>query len=101
MGIADTDRTLAANRMVFDIRRDMLLYEKFRQNIEPVMENYGLSEAEKEAFRSENIADLAKMGIHPYYLPQIARLFHGSGYNHNKSEAAQVYAKNMVESHDG
>lgn len=101
MGIANTDRTLAANRMVFDIRRDMALYERFRQNIEPVMDDYGLTDAEKEAFRSENIAGLAEMGMHPYYLPQIARLFHGSGYNHNNSEAAQVYAKNMVEGHDG
>ena len=87
--------------MVFDIRRDMALYERFRQNIEPVMDDYGLTDAEKEAFRSENIAGLAEMGMHPYYLPQIARLFHGSGYNHNNSEAAQVYAKNMVEGHDG
>ena len=101
MGIANTDRTLAANRMIFEVRRDTALYDRFRQNIETVMTEYELSDAEKEAFRTENIAGLAQMGVHPYYLPQIARLFHGAGYNHNNSEAAQVYAKNMVEGHDG
>ena len=49
MGIADTDRTLPCNRMVFDVRRDMALYQRFRQNIEPVMDQYGLDEEEREA----------------------------------------------------
>ena len=48
MGIADTDRTLPCNRMVFDVRRDMALYQRFRQNLEPVMEQYGLDEEERE-----------------------------------------------------
>ncbi len=37
MGIADTDRTLPSNRMVFDVRRDMALYQRFRRNLEPAV----------------------------------------------------------------
>ena len=96
MGIADLDRTLPSNRMVFDLRRDRRLRERFQQNIEPVMQEYGLSEDERRAWRAEDIAWLAKAGVHPYFLPQISRLFHGGAYNHNRSEAAQVYAKHMV-----
>ena len=97
MGIQGTDRTLPANRMIFEIRRDLRLTQRFQQNIEPVMEDYGLSEVEREAFRNEDISKLAALGLHPYFLPQVARLFHGSAYNHNDSEAARVYAKHMVD----
>ncbi len=35
------------------------------------------------------------MGVHPYFLPQISRLFKGGEYNHNDSEAALLYAEKM------
>jgi hypothetical protein len=35
------------------------------------------------------------MGLHPYFLPQIARLLKGGGYNHNDSEAGRLYARKM------
>ena len=97
MGIADTDRTLPCNRMVFDVRRDMALYQRFRQNLEPVMEQYGLDEEEREAFRAQDLKKLGELGVHPYFLPQISRLFHSSVENYNDSEAAKLYAKHMIE----
>ncbi len=100
MGIMNTNRTLPSNLMVFELRRDLTLFQRFRQNIEPIMEMYGLSEEEKQAFRDENIKKLSELGVHPYFLPQISRIFHGSAYNHNNSEAAQVYARNMVDGAD-
>ncbi len=97
MGIADTDRTLPSNRMVFDVRRDMALNRRFLRNIEPVMEEYGLGEEEREAFRARDLKKLGELGVHPYYLPQIARLFHTSFDNHNDSEAARFYATHFVD----
>ena len=38
---------------------------------------------------------LGELGVHPYFLPQISRLFKGGGYNHNDSEAARLYAEKM------
>lgn len=96
MGIADVDRTLPSNRMVFEVRRDRDLFTRFRQELEGFMSRYGLSEAEKEAWRREDIRRLAELGVHPYFLPQISRLFHGGAYNHNDSEAARNYARNMI-----
>jgi len=95
MGIQNVDRTLPSNQMVFDLRRDVDQYKAFQDDIEAVMQIYGLTPAEREAWRSMDIAALAKMGVHPYFLPQISRLFKGGGYNHNNSEAARLYAEKM------
>ena len=100
MGIADTDRTLPSNRMVFDLRRDMPLYQKFRQNLEPIMEQYGLDVVEKEAFRAQDLKKLGDLGVHPYFLPQISRLFHSSVDNYNDSQAAKLYAKHIIDEDD-
>ena len=96
MGIADTDRTLPSNRLIFEIRRDPALYSRFPEDLEQLMNDYGLADEEKAAWRAEDLAKLAALGVHPYMIPQVSRLFHGAAYNHNKSEAALTYAKHMV-----
>ena len=97
MGIADTKHELAANRMIFEVRRDAALYSDFAANFETVMENYGLTEDERQAFRDLDIKRLGELGMHPYFLPQVSRLFHGGAYNHNDSPSAQAYGKSVVE----
>ena len=96
MGIADTRHELAANRMIFDVRRDPSLYIGFADNLETIMENYSLSEDERRAFRDLDIKRLGELGVHPYFLPQVSRLFHGGAYNHNNSPSAQAYGKSVV-----
>jgi hypothetical protein len=95
MGIKDTDKTLKSNRMVFELRRDPVKFAAFKADLEGSMASFGLTEAERAAWRAIDIQALAKMGVHPYFLPQITRLFKGGDYNHNDSEAAQLYAEKM------
>jgi hypothetical protein len=95
MGIQNVDRTLPSNQMVFELRRDAAKYAEFQQDMEAVMQAYGLTAPEKEAWRNIDIARLAQLGVHPYFLPQISRLFKGAGYNHNDSDAAKLYAEKM------
>ena len=95
MGILNTDRTLPSNRMVFELRRDAEAYALFKRDLEASMAHYGLGEDEKKAWRAIDLAALARMGLHPYFLPQVSRLFKGGGYNHNDSEAARLYAEKM------
>lgn len=95
MGIRDADRTLPSNRMIFEVRRDAAKYGDFGANLEALMRQYGLSEEEKIAWRAVDIKRLGELGVHPYFLPQISRLFKGAGYNHNQSDAAQLYAAKM------
>jgi hypothetical protein len=96
MGIMNTDRTLPANKLIFEVRRDAALRARFRDDLEGLMRDYGLSEAEKRAFRDIDIRKLGEMGVHPYFLPQVTRLFRGAGYNHNDSDAARLYADRML-----
>ena len=96
MGIMNTDRTLASNQMIFMIRRNPDLYNQFPEALEKFMSDYDLSNEEKKAWREEDISKLAELGVHPYFLPQISRLFRGAAYNHNTSDAAQLYALHMV-----
>lgn len=95
MSIYDTDRTLASNRMIFEIRRDMAKVRRFHADLEGCMAAYGLSEVERQAWRALDIRKLGELGVHPYFLPQISRLFEGGGYNHNASAAAKLYAAKM------
>ena len=97
MSISDVVRTLPANKMVFDVRRDMKLVARFRDDLEGLMAEYGLSDAEKDAFRGQDLKRMAELGVHPYFLTQITRLFHGSARNHQNSAAAQAYIKSLVE----
>ena len=96
MSIFDTDKTLSANRLVFDVRRDAALRQRFATDLDGLMRDYGLSEAEQRALREIDIRRLAELGMHPYFLPQVTRLFKGAGYNHNDSEAARLYAEKML-----
>ena len=96
MSILDTDRTLPANKLIFEVRRDAALRARFRTDLEGLMRDYGLSEAERTALRQADIRRLGELGVHPYFLPQVTRLFKGAGYNHNESEAAQLYADTML-----
>jgi hypothetical protein len=96
MGIMQTDRTLPSNRMIFEARRDAAKLERFRSDLEGLMREHGLSEEEKRAFRAIDIKALGRLGVHPYFLPQVTRLFKGAGYNHNQSDAARLYAEKML-----
>ncbi len=97
MGILDTDRTLPTNTLIFEVRRDRKLLERFANDLEGLMADYGLSDAEKKALREVDLRKLADLGLHPYFLPQVSRLFKGTGYNHNESAAAQLYASKMLD----
>jgi hypothetical protein len=96
MSIFNTDKTLPANKLVFDVRRDAALRERFAKDLDGLMRDYGLSEEEQRALREADIRRLGELGMHPYFLPQVTRLFKGAGYNHNDSEAARLYAEKML-----
>lgn len=97
MGIRDINRLLKSNRLLFDVRRDRALRDRFLSDMEAVMQEYGLTEEEKVVWRNRDIRRLAEMGVHPYMIPQFSRLFYGSAYNWNESEAAKQYKQAIVE----
>jgi hypothetical protein len=96
MSILNTDKTLPANKLIFEVRRDPVLRERFAKDLTGLMRDYGLSEEEQRALREADLRRLGELGVHPYFLPQVSRLFKGAGYNHNDSAAAQLYAEKML-----
>ena len=97
MSISDVIRTLPANRMVFDVRRDMALVRRWKDDLEGLMSDYALSEDERDAFRKQDLKRMAELGVHPYFLTQITRLYHGSARNTQTSAASQAYIKALVD----
>ena len=89
------DPDLPSNRLIFEIRRDKSLYSGFAERMEDVMEQYGLGDDERAAWRNVDVVALGDMGVHPYFLPQVTRLIHGAADNNSKSNAAQAYRKSF------
>ena len=89
------DPDLQSNHLIFEIRRDPALYTGFAERMEEVMESYNLSEAERRAWRAVDVVELGRLGVHPYFLPQVTRLVHGSADNDSKSAAAQAYKQSF------
>jgi len=96
MGIENVDKTLASNRLIFEVRRDAAKLQRFRGDPEAVMAEYRLTEAERGAWRARDLRRLAELGVHPYFLPQVSRLIEGAAYNHNDSPAARLYAAKLL-----
>src|SRR5262249_58365523 len=75
--------------MMFYVRRDPRLRERWNHDLEGIAREFGLSPAEYEALRDKDVRRLNEMGVHQYYIPQILRLFFGAGANSNASAALE------------
>lgn len=91
------DKTLALNEMIFYVRRDARLRERWTTDLEGLAREFGLSREEYEALRDQDIRRLNDMGVHQYYLPQILRLFHGASFNSNSHPALEAYKRAFPE----
>src|SRR5690349_19919590 len=91
------DKTLALNEMIFYVRRVARLRERWKTDLEALAREFGLSRAEYEALRDQDLRRLNDMGVHQYYLPQILRLFHGASANSNSHPALEAYKRAFPE----
>lgn len=87
------DKTLPLNEMIFYVRRDAALRARWLTDLEGLAREFGLSRAEYEAVRDQDVRRLNEMGVHQYYIPQILRLFHGASANSNSHPALEAYRK--------
>src|SRR6185503_5847493 len=65
------DKTLPLNEMIFYVRGDARLRERWTTDLEGLAREFGLGREEYEALRDQDIRRLNDMGVHQYYLPQI------------------------------
>lgn len=87
------DKTLPLNEMIFYVRKDAGLRERWTTDLEGLAREFGLSQAEYEALRDQDVRRLNEMGVHQYYIPQILRLFFGASANSNASRALEAYKR--------
>ena len=87
------DKTLPLNEMIFYVRRDRALRERWLTDLEGLAREFGLGREEYEALRDRDIKRLNDMGVHQYYLPQILRLFYGASANTNAHPALLAYQR--------
>jgi Aromatic-ring-opening dioxygenase LigAB, LigA subunit len=87
------DKTLPLNEMMFYVRRDARLRERWTTDLPALAREYGLSREEYEAVRDRDVRRLNEIGVHQYYIPQILRLFYGAAANSNAHPALEAYKR--------
>jgi protocatechuate 4,5-dioxygenase alpha chain len=87
------DKTLRINEMMFSVRKDATLRERWNRDLDGIAREFGLSQAEYEALRDKDVRRLNDMGVHQYYIPQILRLFYGAAANSNAHPALEAYKR--------
>ncbi|HEY7654482.1 MAG TPA: hypothetical protein VIG07_16825 [Methylomirabilota bacterium] len=87
------DKTLPVNEMIFYVRRDAVLRDRWNRDLEGLARDFGLSREEYEALRDRDVRRLNEMGVHQYYIPQILRLFYGASANSNSHPALEAYKR--------
>jgi len=87
------DKTLPLNQMMFHVRRDARLRDRWRTDFEALGREFGLSRAEIDAVLAKDPRRLMDLGVHQYYVPQILRLFFGAAQNTNSSDTLECYRR--------
>src|ERR687888_2213349 len=91
------DKTLPLNEMMFHVRRDVRLRERWVTDFAALAREFGLSREEVEAVEAKDPRRLMDLGVHQYYVPQILRLFFGAAQNENASAALECYRRAFPE----
>ena len=87
------DKTLPLNEMMFHVRRDAALRERWLTDFAGLAREFGLSRAEIDAVQAKDPRQLMDLGVHQYYVPQILRLLFGAAQNSNASAALECYKR--------
>jgi Aromatic-ring-opening dioxygenase LigAB, LigA subunit len=87
------DPTLPLNEMMFYVRRSRELRERWNRDLAGLCREFGVSQAEYEALRDQDVRTLHELGVHQYYVPQMLRLFHGASANSNAHPALEAYKR--------
>ncbi|MBX5491798.1 MAG: extradiol ring-cleavage dioxygenase [Chloroflexi bacterium] len=96
--LAKVDKTARINRLIFEVRYDPHQIARLQTDTEAVMEEYGLSEAERACVRARDFKGLIELGAHPYLISQLSRLLYGTANNRNTSVAAEMLRRSVVAS---
>ena len=87
------DKTLPTNEMVYYLRRDPVLQQRWLTEREQVCREFGLGGAEIAALKDPDPRVLMDLGVHQYLVPHILRLTYGTSNMTNTHPALTAYAR--------
>ncbi len=87
------DKTLPTNEMVYYVRKDATLRERWLSDLEGVCKEFGLSREEIDALKEMNPKVLLDLGVHQYLIPHLLRLTYGETDMTNSHPALTAYQK--------
>jgi len=85
------DKTLPLNDMIYYVRKDAELRERWLTDLKGVCEEFGLSDEEYQALKDVDVKRLMEIGTHQYLIPHILRLFYGVTGMTNNHPALTAY----------
>ena len=95
--VSRVDKTLRLNEMIYYVRKDAILRERWQTDLKALSEEFHLSETEYNALESRDPAVLMDIGVHQYLVPHIMRLFYGTSGMTNSHPALLAYLKAFPE----
>lgn len=94
------DRTLATHTLIQDLKADRELREQFRSDESPILDRYDLKPEERQALEQRDFKALYRLGVHPYSLSQLSRLFFGTVEGAGTSEASMALVRSLIGGED-
>jgi len=91
------DKTLPLNDMIYYVRKDALLRDRWLNDLENLCREFGCSTAEYQALKDVDIRRLMDIGVHQYLIPHILRLFYGVTGMTNNHPAMTAYREAFQE----
>ncbi len=94
MGNVDrVDRTLPLNEMIYYVRKDPGLRQRWLEDLDGLAREFGLSSEELDALKQKDVKRLNEMGVHQYYITQIMRLSFGNSGASNAHPALEAFRR--------
>ena len=85
------DKTLPLNEMIYYVRKDAQLRERWLSDLENLCQEFGCSDEEFRALKDVDVRGLMDIGVHQYLIPHILRLFYGATGMTNNHPAMKAY----------
>lgn len=87
------DKTLPLNEMIYYVRNDAALRERWLSDLKGLCDEFGLSDTEYQALNDKDVRKLMDIGTHQYLIPHILRLFYGVTGMTNTHPALTAYER--------
>ena len=85
------DKTLPLNEMIYYVRKDAQLRQRWLDDLENLCRDFGCSDREYRALAEVDVRGLMEIGVHQYLIPHILRLFYGVTNMTNDHPALKAY----------